>query len=53
MLEVHETGKAQLEDAGARVALCTVPMWSMLLRRAPTWPSAWRAGWRVPSAKTA
>jgi hypothetical protein len=53
MLEVHKTRKVQLEDAGARVALCTVPMWSLLLRRAPTWPGAWRAGWRVPSAKTA
>jgi hypothetical protein len=26
-------------------------MWSMLLRKAPTWPGAWRAGWWAQGAK--
>ena len=27
------------------------PMWWMLLRKAPTWPGAWRAGWWAQGAK--
>ena len=51
MLAVHNSQDAARGHGLSRGCPPHGPMWSMLLRKAPTWAGAWRAGWWAQGAK--